>query len=528
MWSVQDICEKEWRLSHLEIECVRGDGLHFMAPAGSTCNPFDKDDHIKTLNCWAGWEEGDYIFLVAADHSEPRYCLRFPKVQAGEFSVLVYFSVICPTENDGKPPHGIEYYELRMQRKDPFSCRDESAMECQAVAANKLCAREEGFAPHCLRACQLCSPPPEGESQRSRCAFHLRLYGDWVLYEAERTEDVFVDQDSLEFSHLGTFHCHKVLLEDSLFRYKTVSAFRNGCGKRFTCFEFKRRYNNVLQYRVGKSYRREGEADSMCVFNPDPMPLGNRFRSEDFKNLILARDLWPSYCGLKSNIRFNGTVNGEQCEGELGDYSPDTCTTRGTVILRSGTCASLLIPLEFQCLDFFPADENSMEIEERLITRSMDGKNEYNCWIISSYIDGTWMPHRVMYRMPTPQCSREDIPQVEPKAVLHLDDKSKNKICIPDLRLSTLPPSPLSTLYLPGRVNSSTRDPRASSQRPQADGSSPTLPSGLSQRASHSCRPSFALSCLLCVLAQCVVWACLSSFPCCCFSLTIGAWRRRR
>ena len=42
---------------------------------------------------------------------------RFPKRQEGEFSVLVYFSVICPTERDGKPPHGIEYYELRMRRK---------------------------------------------------------------------------------------------------------------------------------------------------------------------------------------------------------------------------------------------------------------------------------------------------------------------------------------------------------------------------------------------------------------------------
>ncbi|XP_076467600.1 uncharacterized protein LOC143298604 [Babylonia areolata] len=435
----EDFCEKEWRRSHLEIECVRGDGLHFMAPANSKCNPFEKDNHITTLNCWAGWEEGDYIFLVAADRNEPRYCLRFPKYQAGEFSVLVYFSVICPTENDGKPPHGIEYYELRMKRKDPFSCRDESVLECQAVAANKLCAREEGFSLHCPRSCQLCSPPPEGESPRSRCAFHLRLYGDWVLYEAERTEDVFIDQDSLDFSHLGAFHCHKVLLEDSMFRYKAVSLFRNGCAKRYTCFEFKRRYNNVLQYRVGKSYRRDMEADSMCVFREDPMPLGNRFRSEDFKNLILARDLWPSYCGLKSNIRFNGTVDGEQCVGEIGDYSPDTCTTRGTVILRSDTCASLIIPQEFQCLDFFPADENSEDMKERLITRSMDGKNEYNCWIISSNIYGTRLPQRVMYRMPTPQCAVHkhrgfESLELQAKAVLRLDDTRRG------LRLTGPPP----------------------------------------------------------------------------------------
>lgn len=39
---------------------------------------------------------------------------------SGEFSVLMYFSVICPSEPDGKPPHGIEYYEMRMRRIGMF------------------------------------------------------------------------------------------------------------------------------------------------------------------------------------------------------------------------------------------------------------------------------------------------------------------------------------------------------------------------------------------------------------------------
>ncbi|KAL8582272.1 hypothetical protein ACOMHN_037029 [Nucella lapillus] len=128
-----------------------------MTPSGATCNPFDKHGHFKTLKCWAGWEEGDYIFLVAADRSEPKYCLRFPKNQEGVFSVLVYFSVICPIERDGKPPHGIEYYELRMQRKDPSDCRDEDVLHCKAVAERNHCSRDKDFAKHCPQSCALCN-----------------------------------------------------------------------------------------------------------------------------------------------------------------------------------------------------------------------------------------------------------------------------------------------------------------------------------------------------------------------------------
>ena len=36
----QDFCEDEWRRSRLEIDCSKGDGLNFIAPKGSMCNPF--------------------------------------------------------------------------------------------------------------------------------------------------------------------------------------------------------------------------------------------------------------------------------------------------------------------------------------------------------------------------------------------------------------------------------------------------------------------------------------------------------
>lgn len=65
------------------------------------------------------------------------------------------------------------------------------------------------------------------ESSRSRCWFDLRLYGDWVLYEADRKEEVKVDRDSLTFSLLGNFRCWKTLSETD-YLYTTLSKFRNG------------------------------------------------------------------------------------------------------------------------------------------------------------------------------------------------------------------------------------------------------------------------------------------------------------
>lgn len=46
---------------------------------------------VKSLSCWAGWDEGDYIFLVAADANSPRFCL-----------VSVLLSHMLVGQTDGK------------------------------------------------------------------------------------------------------------------------------------------------------------------------------------------------------------------------------------------------------------------------------------------------------------------------------------------------------------------------------------------------------------------------------------------
>ncbi|CAI9725179.1 Hypothetical predicted protein [Octopus vulgaris] len=437
----EDVCEHEWRRSRLEIECVKGDGLDFIAPRGSGCSPFPRGQQLDNsiysrkkfvknrysrrrrkkrspfldtsaskiseeeseatthfvnnravrLDCWGGWEEGDYIYLVAAPSGQkPQYCMRFPKRMHGEFSIFIYFSVICPSESDGIPPHGIEYYELKAQQSG---------------------VREES---------------------KQRCEFADKYVGKWMLYEEEYNEQVVINKTHISFSKLGSFRCEE--LNPYKEKYKVSSVFPNGCSQRYTCIEFNRRNNNLLQYRIGKFRRMNLPLDQLCVFNDDTYPWMESGWSYHMKNLIQMENLWPSYCGLESSIPFSGTYDGQYCEGTIGDWNENTCLTESSLILRSDTCSALLIPQEFECLAFL--NEQNGLIDNLVITRSKDGKNEFNCWVITSSrrINSTWLNNDI-YRMKSVQCS--SMPDIEvlssrkPKASLYLQDNAKSRFCKP-------------------------------------------------------------------------------------------------
>ncbi|ESO88458.1 hypothetical protein LOTGIDRAFT_165586 [Lottia gigantea] len=437
----EDHCESEWRRSTLEVECVVGDGLDFMSPVGSDCNPLIRKGHHKRLACWSGWETDRFIYMVAGEFGEqPKYCLRFPKHMKGEFSVLIYFSVICPEEEDGKPPTGIQYYELRMRRKDEDRCEDDDEEQCKMIEAQGICSKEqqEQYTSHCRKTCGLCQ---HNNAAKQGCYFDAKIHGSWVLYDLNREEDVQIERRHAVFSKFGKFHCREKGTNEN--QYKTVTTFRNGCVPRYTCFEFSRRNNNLLSYRASRSLRQDKEMEEICAFHDDPFPLLDTYRSYYFKNLILSgiKNLWPSYCGIDSTIPFNGTFNDETCDGTISDWDADTCRTRVSLTLQSTSCPSLLAPLELQCLAFITYQEE--DLQEMIITRSMDGRNEFNCWIISSYIIGSRWPWRVLYKMPTTQCTPlSDVESDEmrrPKAALFLEDKEKRKECKPMENPVTLP-----------------------------------------------------------------------------------------
>ena len=48
---------------------------------------------------------------------------RFPRDLSSEFEVIVYFSVLCPILQDGMPPTGIEYHELKMKTISKFGIK---------------------------------------------------------------------------------------------------------------------------------------------------------------------------------------------------------------------------------------------------------------------------------------------------------------------------------------------------------------------------------------------------------------------
>ncbi|KAH9509980.1 hypothetical protein Btru_044781 [Bulinus truncatus] len=429
-----DLCEEEWRRSTLEIECMKGDGMDFIAPVNSNCNPFLKSGHWKRLSCWAGWTHGEFTFIIASDiDSEPRYCLRFPRVLSGEFSVMVYFSVICPTDPDGKPPHGIEYYELKMFRREPSRCRDEDENKCREVITSpEMCAKDTVFAPHCPSTCGRCPASTISAIMGRRCWLDPQLYGDWKLYEKTKTYDVIIDKEKAIFTHMGTFLCLEV--ESKFQRYKMISLFDNGCSHRYTCMEFIRRNNNVLQYRTSPSDRAELKMEDLCNFRDDPYPLTDIFRSFYFKNLILAKDLWPQYCGLNSVIPFNGTVNGKPCLGNVSDWDDETCSTRGVLTIKSDTCKELILPLGYQCLAFIY--DSAVPMQQVLLTRSLDGKNSYNCWILTKYVGSAAWQRTLLLQMPTIQCSLIMDVQLDTKRIhstrLYIDDDAKSKPCKPE------------------------------------------------------------------------------------------------
>ncbi|KAL4229761.1 hypothetical protein ACF0H5_010152 [Mactra antiquata] len=339
---LQDFCDDEWRKSRLEIDCAKGDGLNFIAPRGSQCNPFSKQEESR-LFCWAGWNEKFYTFLVVGnDRGTPQFCLRFPNKLTPHFSVMVYFSVLCPIQDDGMPPTGIEYHELKMNSLEPDSCIDDDTDKCNIIMKRGQCKKEEKYGLHCERTCNNCLD--RGNMINMMCPFSTTVQGTWMFMDKFHKETVKINTTTLHFKDFGMFICkERSVFSDKL--YKTVTLFDNGCAMRYTCFELQRRNNNVMQFRVGESSRSDLGFDSLCRFKEQTIPVTETYRSSQAKNLILDGYLRDEFCGFSSIIPFNGTIYGEPCTGSITDWDSDGCVTRGVLKVKSDTCSNLVNPL---------------------------------------------------------------------------------------------------------------------------------------------------------------------------------------
>lgn len=454
--TMKDTCENEWRNSSLEVECSKGEGIGFIPPTKSSCNPFSNTSHITPLYCWAGWQDGPYTYMIVSAktesnyHNEPQFCLRFPTVFGTDFEAFLYVSVICPTDWDGRPPAGINYFKLKIRRKNNAICEDDNEEECSKLKDSGICEHSQnGFYEHCLKTCGECD---NSAAVRKTCSFESKLNARWKLIDRDRFERVTINSSHVVFSEMGAFECYQTTPD--VHQYTVTTAHNNGCSKRYSCIELERLGNNIIRYRIGPSVRENQPFETLCQFQDDAYPVMDTYRSSAKKTLIYDDEgfLLETYCGFEGQFKFNGTYGGQQCLGMISDKDPDTCNTVATLTLRSKDCLGITGVKQYQCLQYI-SDESSMD-ETYLITKSKDGEEEYNCWVKSMSPEYEYMfPQPIIFKMPTPQCGMFARVLVhhdrQSDAELYLKEKEK---CVikSQTRQSPVDPAPSTVPYRPG------------------------------------------------------------------------------
>ncbi|XP_078323936.1 uncharacterized protein LOC111122881 isoform X2 [Crassostrea virginica] len=353
--TMKDTCENEWRNSSLEVECSKGGGINFIPPAKSTCSPFSNTSRISALHCWAGWQTGPYTYIIVSaqtdsiDHNEPQFCIRFPTVFGEDFEAFLYVSVICPTEPNGMPPSGINYFKFKMTRKNNAVCQDDNEEECRKLKDSGICEQpQNGFYRHCLKTCGECE---ERSPIRKACLFSSKLYGKWKLIERNRFERVVINSSHVDFSEMGAFECYQGTLDEH--QYTVTTAYNNGCSKRYSCIELERLGNNIIQYRIGASVRENQPYETLCQFKDDEFPLRDTFRSSAKKTLIYDGGLLiGTYCGFEGRFMFSGVYGGHQCLGMISDVDPETCNTGATLTVHGKDCPGISGGKQYQCLQY--------------------------------------------------------------------------------------------------------------------------------------------------------------------------------
>uniref|UniRef100_K1QSE4 Uncharacterized protein n=1 Tax=Magallana gigas TaxID=29159 RepID=K1QSE4_MAGGI len=129
--TMKDTCENEWRNSSLEVECSKGEGISFIPPTKSSCNPFSNTSHITPLYCWAGWQDGPYTYMIVSAktesnyHNEPQFCL--------------------------------------VRNQNNAICEDDNEEECSKLKDSGICEHSQnGFYEHCLKTCGECGKHTKG------------------------------------------------------------------------------------------------------------------------------------------------------------------------------------------------------------------------------------------------------------------------------------------------------------------------------------------------------------------------------
>ncbi|XP_064636375.1 uncharacterized protein LOC135493212 isoform X2 [Lineus longissimus] len=429
----EDICPSEWRLSRVEIDCMKGEGMEFMFP-DTGCNPFWETETTR-LFCYGNWEENGFKYVMLNIPGEfPKYSMRLPLILGGSNQdVFLYKGLVAPTASDGRPPDGVKHFKMSMKRSDSALCTDESD-KCQEFARAGYCTSRPRYeyAQYCKRSCRICDRngasisvenDPSGQAE---CLFPKEYQGGWKLYQKDRVEDVAFTERHVFFTTLGKFVCKSKDYAEA--KYKVLATYFNGCRPRYTCMEFATPSDNLLQYRLSESHKMDTHFKKLCVFKDDPEPLGDMFRGKHMKTLVTRSKIKNTNCNIYGVTPVTASVGDTSCKGSISDWDPFKCNKGSELTVTLNQCPKLKRSEEYTCIARInpKGDANS---DSYLFTQSKNNSEVFNCWIIHRNGDGS----KVIYKMPSPQCDPDTSSLVTtkkpPAATYQLFEDKRTQTC---------------------------------------------------------------------------------------------------
>lgn len=244
-----------------------------------------------------------------------------------------------------------------------------------------------------------------------------------------------------------------------------LQTFDNGCFPRYSCFEVRKSFSSILEYRIGNRVSWPVEnwdsiKDDVCeetMFSAnikDKTVYGKSIKEKPMKILVDSKYHYHIDCGFKNWVGFD--LNSVYLQEVGTENGCDICLVHNhakhhdSIITQSLNCSS---PpnhqMHYHCLGVFPQDETTHAI----VTRKLHQHQEYRCWV---FVDGHQWTHLagIVYVLEATFCSSVAIESL----------KEGNLQPLKTYYIPKEPPSPCPYIQtdrrpIPPRTKSSTRLP---------------------------------------------------------------------
>lgn len=401
------LCAESWLRPRLEVDCMAGDGLS-MDFRTYECRGDLKVAMDQHLDCLGSWRDDDYSYTVLTDSGDlwPRlWMLRFPINKATTFDGFLSGDIVADTSENLVLARN--FYRMTAKRSDyPSVCENE------ALGCKEECDGYNDF--YCQKSCNRCD---ERDAPKD-CTFSDEWRGDWEERSHWGRRDITVATSVLYADGLSPFECLKLPYSASDFedpipggsssshqRVAMVTVYRNGCKPRYTCVQFRKRGENVMQYRISQHlvwpHALNIAAEDICtanIFAVDTGPLRDQYRSQDFKILLrksmLNNPLPTTRCGFQGVFSARATyAGGTSCSATL-----ESCYEDDRFSLTHDGCHDEADHVEsFRCVASF--SEGGSQV---IVTQREDDPRLTHCWVMHLFDD---VREWVMYKLESADCN---------------------------------------------------------------------------------------------------------------------------